>query len=52
MHRKCGRANRHVYLVFTMRGTLIRVVQARTMNCKERRIYADAQARIETDSDF
>lgn len=52
--RALGRtsADRHLYLVFTMRGTLIRVVQARNMNRKERRTYADAKARIETDSDL
>lgn len=42
-------ASRYLYLVFTMRGTLIRVLSARPMNRKERRAYAQAQARTETD---
>jgi len=45
-------ADRYLYLVFTLRGSLMRVVQARNMNRKERRSYANAQARTETDSDF
>ena len=44
-------ANRYLYLVFTMRGSLIRVIGARTMNRKERRAYAQAQARNQTDPD-
>jgi len=52
--RALGRtyAARYLFLVFTMRGTRIRVTQARTMNRKERRSYADAQARTQTDSDL
>lgn len=42
---------RALYLVFTLRGTKIRVVAARTMNRKERRIYEQAQARAEADPD-
>ena len=42
-------ANRHLYLVFTMRGSLIRVISARPMNRKERRAYVQAQARSESD---
>lgn len=51
--RALGRtyADRYLYLVFTMRGTRIRVVQARNMNRKERRSYAEAQTRAETHSD-
>ncbi len=44
-------ANRYLYLVFTMRGSLIRVIGARTMNRKERRVYAQIQARNQTDPD-
>jgi hypothetical protein len=44
-------AGRQVFLVFTMRETLIRVISARNMNRKERREYAQAQKRTETDSD-
>ena len=45
--RALGRtlADRRLYLVFTMRGTLIRVVAARDMNRKERNAYAQAKAR-------
>jgi uncharacterized protein len=35
---------RPLFLVFTLRGNLIRVLQARDMNRKERRIYAESQA--------
>jgi len=50
--RALGRtlADRHLYLVFTLRGSLIRVLAARDMNRKERREYGQAQARTETDS--
>ena len=41
-------ANRHLFLVFTMRGSLIRVIGARTMNRKERRVYAQVQTRHQT----
>ena len=34
---------RRLFLVFTMRGDLIRVISARDMNQKERRIYQDAE---------
>lgn len=47
-------AGRRLYLVFTFRGTggtLIRVVQARDMNRKERLEYEQIQARVEEDSD-
>ncbi len=52
--RALGRtyADRYLYVVFILRGSLIRVVQARNMNRKERRSYADAQARTETDSEL
>lgn len=51
--RALGRtyANRYLFLVCTMRGTRIRVMQARRMNRKERRSSADAQARTQTHSD-
>jgi uncharacterized protein len=42
---------RALHLVFTLRGSKIRVVAARNMNRKERRAYEQAQARIEADSD-
>jgi uncharacterized DUF497 family protein len=32
-------AGRHLFIVFTLRGTLIRVVSARDMNRRERRAY-------------
>ena len=34
---------RRLFLVFTMRGDLIRVISAREMNQKERSIYQDAK---------
>ena len=34
---------RTLFLVFTMRGDLIRVITAREMNRKERRLYQDAK---------
>jgi uncharacterized DUF497 family protein len=42
---------RAIYLVFTLRGSKIRVLAARNMNRKERRDYEQAQARAEEDSD-
>jgi uncharacterized protein len=42
---------RALYLVFTLRGSKIRVLAARNMNRKERRKYEQAQARAEEDSD-
>lgn len=39
-------SNRKLYLVFTVRGSLIRVIAARDMNRKERHLYAQAQASI------
>lgn len=45
-------AGRRLYLVFTFRGTggtLIRVIQARDMNRKERHEYEQIQARPEKD---
>jgi uncharacterized DUF497 family protein len=42
-------ADRYLFLVFTMRGSLIRVVSARPMNRKERRVYVQAQTRREGD---
>lgn len=54
--RALGRtlAGRHLYLVFTFRGTggkLIRVIQARAMNRKERQAYEQIQTRVEKDPD-
>ena len=46
-HTAAGRA---VFLVFTVRGPLIRVLAARDMNRKERRYYAEITARTEEDS--
>ena len=40
-------ADRNLYLVFTVRGTLIRVIAARDMNRKERSTYEHAQAVLE-----
>jgi uncharacterized protein len=53
--RALGRtlAGRRLYLVFTFRGTggtLIRVIQARDMNRKERDQYEQIQTRAEKDS--
>lgn len=42
---------RHFYLVFTLRGLLIRVIAARDMNRKERQAYEQAKARVEEDPD-
>jgi len=38
--------DRWLFLVFTFRGTLIRVLQARDMNRKERTRYAEIQAGV------
>lgn len=40
-------AGRKLYLVFTVRGTLIRVIAARDMNRKERKRYEEIQASLE-----
>lgn len=42
--------DRRLFVVFTFRGTLIRVLQAREMNRKERVQYAEIQARVAKDS--
>ncbi|MGH7614587.1 MAG: BrnT family toxin [Gemmatimonadales bacterium] len=42
-------AERKLYLVFTVRGALIRVIAARDMNQKERRRYAEVQTSVEAD---
>ena len=34
---------RHLTIVFTRRGDLLRVVSARSMSARERRIYAEAE---------
>lgn len=51
--RALGRTlgGRRLHLVFTLRGTNIRVLAARDMNRKERRDYEQAQARAKEDSD-
>ena len=43
-------ALRHLALIFTVRATSVRVISARAMSKLERRIYAQAQARFESDS--
>lgn len=35
---------RRLFVVFTLRGTLIRVISARDMSRRERRVYSDAEA--------
>jgi hypothetical protein len=42
-------ADRRLYLVLTLRGTLIRVIAARDMNRKERDDYGQVQARTQAD---
>lgn len=42
-------AKRKLYVVFTVRGTLIRVIAAREMNRKERRKYEEIQTGTEED---
>jgi hypothetical protein len=42
---------RGLFLVFTIRGTLIRVIAARDMNRKERERYGKIKTRSEKDSD-
>lgn len=44
-------AQRLLFLVFTVRGTLIRVLAARDMNRKERMRYGEVKERFEKDSD-
>ena len=45
-------AGRLIFLVFTLRGTLIRVLAARSMNRKERRFYAEVAAQAKTGPDI
>ena len=42
-HYALGRTNasRHLFIVFTTRGSLIRVISAREMNRKERKVYSE-----------
>lgn len=42
-------AGRGLFLVFTIRGTLIRVIAARDMNRKEREVYGEVKAKIKED---
>lgn len=51
--RALGRtvAGRSLFVVFTLRGTLIRVLAARDMNRKERRYYAEIATRVEESPD-
>jgi uncharacterized DUF497 family protein len=44
-------AGRRVFVVFTLRGSLIRVLGARDMNRKERAQYAETITRTKGDSD-
>ena len=44
-------AGRPLFVVFTVRQTLIRVVAARDMNRKEQRVYAEITARTQADPD-
>lgn len=37
-------AGRRLLVVFTLRGTLVRVISARPMSRRERAVYADAEA--------
>lgn len=43
-------AERRLYLVFTVRGTFIRVIAARDMNRKERKDYGQIQTSPQEDS--
>lgn len=45
-------AGRPLFVVFTVRGELIRVLAARDMNRKERASYAEIAARQESDPDI
>lgn len=51
--RALGRTagERRLFLVFTVRGTLIRVLHARDMSRKERILYAEIQARTAKNPD-
>jgi len=40
-------ADRRLYVVFTIRGSVVRVVAARDLNRKERRRYAEAETGVE-----
>ncbi len=42
---------RNLFLVFTIRDTMIRVIAARDMNRKERNTYGQIKARIDKDSE-
>ena len=44
-------AARYLYIVFTLRGSRIRVVAAREMNRKERRVYDQSKAKARTQAD-
>ncbi len=41
--------SRPLLVVFTLRGTLLRVIAARPMSRREREVYADAEAKQEAD---
>lgn len=51
--RALGRtlAGRYLYVVFTIRGELIRVIAARDMNRRERQAYDQTKARYTKDPD-
>jgi uncharacterized DUF497 family protein len=36
-------------MVFTLRGTLLRIISARDMSRRERKVYADVEAQDEVD---
>lgn len=42
---------RRLLVVFTLRGTLVRVISARTMSRRERKVYGDAEAQEQVDPD-
>ena len=47
----CTSADRWLFLVFTVRNTLVRVLAARDMNRKERVRYGETKERFAKDSD-
>ena len=43
-------SGRHLAIVFTTRGSLVRVISARPMSRAERRAYGQVEATVQTDS--
>jgi uncharacterized DUF497 family protein len=43
-------AGRHLAIVFTTRGALVRVISARPMSRAERRVYDQSETKTQTDS--